>query len=348
MGQRLNFLSRIHRLPSSIWHMRTNLLLAAGAFFLTTIGAELALRIAGKFEPRKYPPENYRPELFTSAGKYGYALWPSRELTYSYPPADPRLLSVTSNATGFRNERGFSSRDDRVRILVVGDSYTFGEGVEESERFSNLLEEFEPDWRVDNMGMPGYGPDLMLFALEEHLPEARPDVVLFSLSYDDFRRVRPRYAGVGVPIPRLRLVDGELTRVPYPRSALWERSHLVLLVRRAILPGDGGLFSVLTQEEWELNEAILERFVELAGRHDFVPILLYLPGPWTGDAQVRRSRWVREFASVHRVHFLDLSASIHGREPGSLFLRENSHYNPEGHQVVAVELSSFLGEVLAD
>lgn len=313
--------------------MRANLLVAAASLLVGVIAAEGVLRAFGAFEPLQYPPENRQPELYTHVEEFGYALWPSREMHYWYPPDAPRRIVVTSNAAGFRNAREFSARDDRLNILVVGDSYVFGEGVEEVERFTNRLEASSPDWRVDNMGIPGFGPDLMLLALEEVLKEVRPKVVLFCLFYDDFRRVRPRYAGLGFPIPRLRLVDGRLQKVPYAGAPLWRRTHLFALLQSNGLFEDQP-FAALTDEEWALNSAILERYLESASVHDFVPILLYLPGPWKGERQRRVLRWTREFADDHRTHFLDLSPTIHGADGDSVYLPKNTHYGPYGHQLV--------------
>jgi hypothetical protein len=222
------------------------------------LGAEGALRLVGKLAPPPYPPETWRPELYTSHSEYGYALWPSRTTQYDYPPAHPRRLTVNSNAHGFRSVRELDEDDPRTRVLILGDSYVFGEGVEESERFSDILERLEPEWRVDNLGMTGWGPDLMLMALEAVVGRASPDLVIFTLFTDDFRRVRPRYAGMGFPNPRFELREGRLARVPYPRPKPWERWHLYHGVLSA-LSGPNRPYSGPSAAEWELNERILDR-----------------------------------------------------------------------------------------
>lgn len=135
------------------------MLVVAGLGISLLLG-EIAFRV---FDQHRPPNENpscgyWDAEicaLYQPYDPHGYRLWPSREKTYKYPRENPRLLSVVSNKNGFRSSREFDEPDDRKRILVVGDSFVFGEGVQENERFSNVLEIIRPDWRVDNLGMTG-------------------------------------------------------------------------------------------------------------------------------------------------------------------------------------------------
>lgn len=106
-------------------------------------------------------------DLYQMYPPHGYRLWPSRKSQYSYPLHNPRELSMTSNSHGFREQRELDEEDNRVRIIVLGDSMVLGEGVEETERFTNILEALQQSWRIDNLGMTGFGPDLMLRTLEE-------------------------------------------------------------------------------------------------------------------------------------------------------------------------------------
>src|ERR1700730_8325922 len=133
--------------------MRSRFLLILGAVGCTVLICEVALRISGRFKPAPYPFVCDRPELFQEFEPYGYRLWPSRTTKYTYPKENPRTLTVISNSAGFRSSREFNEPDKRMRVLVVGDSFVFGDGVEESERFTNVLESMQPDWRVDNLGM---------------------------------------------------------------------------------------------------------------------------------------------------------------------------------------------------
>jgi hypothetical protein len=250
-----------------------------------------------------------------------------------YPPDAPHTVTLTSNADGFRSRRELRQPDERTRIVVLGDSMVFGEGVEEPERFTELLETMEPGWRVENLGMVGYGPDLMLRALEHVGLDPVPDVVVLAQFTDDFRRVVLPYAGAGFLLPRYVLRDGVLTTVPYPEPAAWERLHLVQGIRY--------LRWRYTSATFPLNGAILDRFLALGRRHGFATAVLFLPGPEDHRDDRRRRVWLRDFAAQRTTPFLDLTDALH---PGAAryYLPRDPHWNAAGHRRVAETLRPFI------
>lgn len=312
----------------------TGLLLLFASIGFSLVVAEVALRFVVKLPVPSYPPVNYRPDLYQQFDSYGYRLFPSRTTTYLYPHSNPRKLTLVSNSAGFRSSRELHEPDERVRILVVGDSFVFGDGVEEHERFTNILEKMEQGWRVDNLGMTGYGPDLMLRALEVVGLEPVPDVVVFSIYTDDFRRVRPYYAGVGFKIPRYKLKSGKLVTIPYPKLHLWEQLHIVQAIR----------LIYWKDAAFDLNRAILDRFLDLAKLHRFTPLIIFLPGRSDTKNDKKRRTWLSQYAERHETPFLDLTDHILSKGTDLIFIKNNWHLNPHGQQIVAIELHRFLAE----
>lgn len=313
----------------------SKLLLVVASLAFAALLCEMALRISGQFRPNAYPPQCLRPGLFEAYEPYGYRLIPSRRATYLYPRSNPRTLSLVSNSDGFRASRELDKPDSRHRILFVGDSFVFGDGVEESERFTNVLETSKPSWRIDNLGMVGYGPDLMIRALEVVGLKLKPAVVVFCMYTDDFRRVRPEYAGTGFLIPRYKLEYGHLVSTPYPVPNLWNRLSLSVAVDKVLWN--------YASWQWDLNQAILDRFEQLAVTHRFQKAIIFLPGREDTRHDRERRSWLEQYASRHATPFLDVSDAIH-RMGEQVFIEDNPHLNPAGHRVVAGELDRFLSE----
>ena len=314
--------------------MRLTHLLAVATLAVSLAGAELALRLARPLWAIPYPPVCYRPDLFQRWDPYGYRLWPSRTMQARYPRPDGRLVTIVSNPDGFRSRRGLHEADGRRRVVVLGDSMVFGVGVEEAERCTEVLEALEPGWRVDNLGMVGYGPDLMLRALEAVGLDPPPDVVVLVIFSHDVYRVAPEVPGVGFPLPRFALRSGRLATVPYPERPAWQRLFLVQGLRYVQWR--------YTSAAFPLNEAILDRVIELGAQHRFTPALVFAPGPrdWSDDR--RRRRWLRAYAERRHVPFLDLTEPVQAAGAEALYLRNDAHWNPEGHRLVARELEGFL------
>ena len=104
---------------------------------------------------------------------------------------------ISFNQLGFREHEVGPKNPHRYRIAIIGDSFTFGVGVEERDRFSNLLQDFMgPDYEVLNFGHPGNNLPEHLEELDQVLP-IKPDFVLLQLYENDFEtpdtmRHRPR------------------------------------------------------------------------------------------------------------------------------------------------------------
>jgi lysophospholipase L1-like esterase len=94
--------------------------------------------------------------------------------------------SISVNSLGFRDREPGPKDPKRYRIAVVGDSFTWGQGIEERDRFSNVLEGFlGARYEVLNLGIPGHDMPQHLEVLDQALP-MRPDFVLLQLYINDF------------------------------------------------------------------------------------------------------------------------------------------------------------------
>ncbi|HMB67774.1 MAG TPA: SGNH/GDSL hydrolase family protein [bacterium] len=310
-----------------------------GSLLIALAAAEIGLRVLDRFRPPSNPPRcgYWDPSIcamYAANPDYGYALQPSASTDYLYPEDDPRRLTVVSNRRGFRDDRELDDPDDRPRVLVLGDSFVFGEGVEARERFTDGLEDLL-GYRVDSVGMTGWGPDLMLRALETVGPEARPDAVLLCLYTHDFRRVHPLYAGIGFEIPRYELRDGELVTVPYPAPSLWQKLRILWAVSPVRRSWDSGM--------WDVHRAILSRFRSLAAERDFRLGIVFLPGRADTPADLERREWLAAYSEEHGVSFLDLTGPVLDRPREEVFLPGgNPHWNPAGHALVAAVLAPFV------
>lgn len=115
-------------------------------------------------------------------------------LTLGRTPAGAATPTTTDGATahhsanslGFREREVEPKRAGIYRIVVVGDSYTWGQGVAEDERFSNVLEALlGRRYEVLNFGLPGHTMPEDLDELNVVL-KLQPDFVLLQLYINNF------------------------------------------------------------------------------------------------------------------------------------------------------------------
>ncbi|SVD20911.1 uncharacterized protein METZ01_LOCUS373765, partial [marine metagenome] len=150
-------------------------------------------------------------------------------------------VRITISEQGLR-DRTFGPKETNVRrILALGDSFTFGFGVEGHEaypkRLEGLLNEARRDYEVINAGFPGYGTLQELRYLEEEGLALSPDVVLIGFfEFNDFTdnlRTPNRYKLLhGFLYDRIGYEQADKVRqaapgrLPIPfKDWLWARTH---------------------------------------------------------------------------------------------------------------------------
>lgn len=86
-----------------------------------------------------------------------------------------------------------AKRKDEFRIAIVGDSFTFGEGVPRTEdifaqQLEDILNQKQNDLRVKvfNFAASGYSVKEMAATLKYRMPQVEPDLVLMAIIPDDF------------------------------------------------------------------------------------------------------------------------------------------------------------------
>lgn len=110
-----------------------------------------------------------------------------------------RTGAIHRNAAGFRG-RAFTDAKPpgTYRVAVIGDSFTFGNGIRQDDRFSDRMQaELPQHVEVLNFGQPGANTPEHLALVEQLLPRIHPDFVLLQWYVndveDDDSTARPKF-----------------------------------------------------------------------------------------------------------------------------------------------------------
>jgi len=157
-----------------------NLLLLGIGILAALALAELAVRL---FVP-EYLTAPHPRGMYINEPTRGYALTPN----FRAPLQSAEFkTSVAINSLGLRERELGPKPPGAYRILVLGDSFVFGQGVDAESTFPHLLESEltlrvpEVAWQVINAGVPGYGTDQQVAFLEELGWSLEPDLVIVAL-----------------------------------------------------------------------------------------------------------------------------------------------------------------------
>ena len=98
--------------------------------------------------------------------------------------------SIRTNAQGMRNDEDFplTSSTGRPRLMILGDSYSFGHGVSNEQTYAYQLAELMPDWDVINLAVSATGTDQNYIMYEQYGEKFSPDIVLLGFYLLDFNR----------------------------------------------------------------------------------------------------------------------------------------------------------------
>ncbi|HEY0510379.1 MAG TPA: GDSL-type esterase/lipase family protein [Thermoanaerobaculia bacterium] len=232
--------------------MRKKLALSALSILVTLLVAEAALRLLGIGAAGRGSPwfagGNHPRYLFQADPASGYTLRPGfqgREIAQEREFDVPVAIGKEGEEEGLRVQpHPAPPSPPGPRVLAVGDSMTFGEGVPADATYSAVLER-TLGVRVDNAGVPGYSSAQMLGRLRRYLPALRPDVVLMTLSplWDRQRCAKPFVYKDGYIVgqeyaDRLVRLDGNLylreTRLPVLGTATAYAERTSNLMRLAL------------------------------------------------------------------------------------------------------------------
>jgi hypothetical protein len=190
------------------------ILINLSLIFISTLSAlflsEIALRIIG-FKPLHVSPERDRFWKYDSL--LGWIHEPGQEGIFETPQF---RTVVRINEDGLRDRRhSYESQNDIERILVLGDSFAWGYGVEESERFSQVLEK-SLDVEVINAGVSGYSTDQELLWYRSEGIKYETDLVILVLAGNDVGDNDRQLVSTIYYKPKFVIEEGQLVPIGYP------------------------------------------------------------------------------------------------------------------------------------
>jgi hypothetical protein len=310
---------------------------------------------------RLFAPQPYIYPRYQYSERYGQVLYPSKVMV-AETPGEWRFTYTTSEY-GFRAPTvPVSSRYDLPNIVVIGDSYSFGIGVDDGQDYPAILTKLLGGRaNVVNLGVPGYGLTQEIRLYYEFGQVFDPQIVLLQFSDNDpddnmFYQVTGIENGRFV-FRRDRSLSPFLQSLKdFLGSSIIQRSQAYNYVRniayetmrgRAVErglhqgrnPADRGAMS----SKENFHNALLELFVQDLDRRGVEVALIGVDGHLAQFPRILAK--VKELA---RRRLLTYVAS----EPW--FRGVSDYASPEGHQwgvnayrIVAQQLAPILAEILS-
>lgn len=362
----------------SQWSQRAGLVVGSTIFSLLLV--EVVLRIVGIAPERwTHPNRLEREDKRVGLDAYpddpqGYfdidlrqpaerARWRAKGLS-----GVDRIAEATPWAVGFEYEEHLCRSDpigpldpEVTRVVLVGDSFTEGQGVRREDTFAALLDRgLDGPVEVINCGRRGHDfPEIHRFF--DRILALEPDVVVYVMTLNDPVRSaefqgRQQYLDDWI-MDRRRMYSEARPRAPsFWKSRLWALvSDRVegFRVGRATERWYIEMYGEPNREGWAMTQEHVVRMQESMESRDgeFLVVLLPLLVDLSGNSPFTQlSRTIeRALAQQGRgIHFHDVTPALRGQRDEELWVHPaDRHPNARAHALIAAELGGPV-QVLVD
>lgn len=258
--------------------------------------------------------------------------------------------AARTNSDGWRDAEFTRAAEGRARIVAIGDSFTWGAGVDYGERWTEFLENEGARRDVLNLGVNAFGSDQEMLLLEHDGLRYEPDavVVMLFLGNDSSDIYYERH--FDWPKPYCVPVAGGLRVVAPVKTwdvTLRESSYLGELAFRGIgrcLERNVRASALEHVDPVELLVAIVARMHTSCAAAE-VPMICVLVYPKERAVEPPQERELAIAATLRArgVSLVDLHAVFaRGVATGAKLFLSDGHWTPEGHALAGSEIERAL------
>ena len=170
--------------------LKANLLKAGLVAAVTLLALELILTLLGRptWFPADVPETFLEPVPWWTCDAAG-CHYVYEEMLIACQNGQARGRRCLLNRQGFHDTQDFvASVDhaDRLRVLVLGDSFTFGGSADLGMSFVEAIERQYPDAIVWNTAIPGAGTNQALMSFDVYAPILQPQVTILGFYMNDY------------------------------------------------------------------------------------------------------------------------------------------------------------------
>lgn len=329
----------------------------AEAVLLTVLGSLLAVVVL-ELAVRWFCPQEPPSLWLEPDARYGHVM--KKHFHQDYPfLGSGFVMTVNTNALGFRDEEPAPYQEGIKTILFLGDSFTFGHGVNVPDRFDTRLKELCRDqgrsFRFLNVGVSAWGTLQETRYVRDHLDLLRPDIVVLTFCendpYDD-----AYFLEHGVSFDHVTFPGKLFLRKHFHLFRLLQHRYLLFLLERRVQNAAPGTTAdadasrhpevrvsdasvVIPESYWDKTFAYLREF-----QRDFLDynpkgvLLIQATQPTQPDIREH----LKAFANDRDIFYVDLAEAADALTPEQRRLPYDGHWSPAMHNISAQALLETL------
>ena len=260
---------------------------------------------------------------------------------------------IHTNNEGFRAKRNFplQKHPDSTRIMLIGDSFTFGEGITDDSVFASILQRSMPHTQVINAGIHGYGHDQILLLLKEYGLKYKPDIIILGYVTEDMHRNLLGFRDYMKPVFKLRNKDLRLrnVQIPEPQKLLNRRFwyprmfYLYYLVKHRSDVKSGKYI----EDQHRITKKILEQMSHEADQISAKMIFAFIPqgeDTYNENLITADETFLRDLCNQESINASTFSVRPYFQEgiKNGIEYMNSGHFREPGHLTIANAMKNYL------
>ena len=307
---------------------------------------------------RVFVPQDLRPTYQRPDRQVKYKLAQNSDFFHKSATGEYDV-NVKTNSLGFR----MGELSDEAKIMVLGDSLTFGFGVEQGSIYPALLQNglHTAGYRaqVVNMGTEGRTPAQYWADFHFYKERINPIAIVIGffegndfiesspiVNYVDDRPVLVPFVSSGAYALLRNIMQGPLYDVLAQNShtAILIKNSLYILLRRQVDP-----VSVPPKQDKHIVKPypkplkfVLDVLTELLRESDPLPVVFFvIPNP---DGEHPYTQTLVDEMRGTRVMVLEVRSMLEANDLQNLYFKKDRHLNANGHKILGDRLRDFIIE----
>jgi len=329
-------------------NVMVNIGLLFGSMLIAFIVIEIGFEI---FSPQKAA----FPKMYQSDKELGFVMQSNKTFRHWDYKIDTHYhLGEYGNRTHSGNDRIVLEKES---ILLLGDSFTFGQGVEYPYTFCGLMENEFKEYQIINTAVPGWGLEQYLIILKRYIKLGLniQYAIIGYFPFNDISDLKRDYKAIRISDGRI--IKGTPNFMNRINTFIVSNSHTLTFLYRLWVSNKvkkhydilsptsraGKLFSGdTTQFRIYAGEAqqCIEDIATICKKYDISLLVLIIPSEH--GFTIRKTYKVNiDYSFPTRVIHWDLSrkgidsVDLRPYMNENTFIPKDTHFNKEGHQIVA-------------
>jgi lysophospholipase L1-like esterase len=266
-------------------------------------------------------------------------------------------VKIRINNIGLRGDDFFPQKEkDWNKILCLGDSCTFGLGIDYDKTYPYLLEQklrqTNPDqkYRVINGGVPAYTSFQGLRYLQQNLDLISPKYVTLYFGNHEYVKT-PVNEDIKQPAPKIAMINNFLGK---SRIFIWLQRGMIFIQRKLFEREEKSyVFDITTGKKIETKgikvrnrvkledyKILLEKIVTLLQSKGIIPIIILSPCQTDDPDHLQYINAAKEVITKHNLKSADIYAMF--LPDRQRLMSDKIHPSVAGHELIADELYKII------